>query len=304
MANVFAQTEALAFGKTREQVEADGVPAHQVPHRTFEGNRPTNTILADTLTPETLGKLVALYEHKVFTQGTIWGINSFDQWGVELGKVLAKKIVPELQGDGAARPRQLHRPPHPLVPGAPMIATSIAQSLADHGIPVAEKVLRTAAVYFAVVLLLRIFGKRELAQLNSFDLVVLLLLSNVVQNAMIGPDNTLVGGLIGAVTLLTLNAIVVRVAKSNDTVDALFEGTKTELVRDGKLDDRTIRRLGLRPGDILTTIRRQGASGLDEVASASLYPGGAIVVTLRPGSENATKADIARLERLIGQLGR
>jgi glucose-6-phosphate isomerase len=99
IANVFAQTEALAFGKTRDEVIADGVPDFQVPHRTFEGNRPTNTILADELTPELLGKLVALYEHKVFTQGTIWNINSFDQWGVELGKVLAKKIVPELQGD-------------------------------------------------------------------------------------------------------------------------------------------------------------------------------------------------------------
>jgi len=101
MANVFAQTEALAFGKTREEVIADGVAAPQVAHRTFEGNRPTNTILADELTPEMLGKLVALYEHKVFTQGTIWNINSFDQWGVELGKVLAKKIVPELRADVA-----------------------------------------------------------------------------------------------------------------------------------------------------------------------------------------------------------
>jgi glucose-6-phosphate isomerase len=99
LANVFAQTEALAFGKTRDEVIADGVPDFQVPHRTFEGNRPTNTILAEELTPRILGSLVALYEHKVFTQGTIWNINSFDQWGVELGKVLAKKIVPELQSD-------------------------------------------------------------------------------------------------------------------------------------------------------------------------------------------------------------
>ncbi|HVX62240.1 MAG TPA: glucose-6-phosphate isomerase [Pirellulales bacterium] len=97
MANVFAQTEALAFGKTSEQVAADGVKAFQVPHRTFEGNRPTNTILADRLTPELLGKLIALYEHKVFVQGSIWHINSFDQWGVELGKVLAQRIIPELQ---------------------------------------------------------------------------------------------------------------------------------------------------------------------------------------------------------------
>ena len=97
LANVFAQSEALAFGKTPEQVKAEGTPDWLVPHRVFEGNRPSNTILADRLTPEALGKLVALYEHSVFTQGTIWQINSFDQWGVELGKVLAQRIVPELE---------------------------------------------------------------------------------------------------------------------------------------------------------------------------------------------------------------
>src|SRR3984893_6548077 len=97
MANVFAQTEALAFGKTPEQVKAEGTPEWLVPHRVFEGNRPSNTILADRLTPEVLGKLVALYEHSVFTQGTIWNIDSFDQWGVELGKVLAQRIIPELE---------------------------------------------------------------------------------------------------------------------------------------------------------------------------------------------------------------
>ena len=96
VANVLAQTEALAFGKTREQVEAEGTPARLVPHRVFEGNRPSNTIWADRLTPESLGELVALYEHAVFTQGVIWGIDSFDQWGVELGKVLAQRIIPEL----------------------------------------------------------------------------------------------------------------------------------------------------------------------------------------------------------------
>jgi len=97
LANVFAQTEALAFGKTREQVMAEGTPDWLVPHRMFEGNRPSNTILAERLTPGILGKLVALYEHCVFTQGTIWQINSFDQWGVELGKVLAQRIIPELE---------------------------------------------------------------------------------------------------------------------------------------------------------------------------------------------------------------
>jgi glucose-6-phosphate isomerase len=106
MSNVFAQTEALAFGKTPEQVKAEGTPDWLVPHRVFEGNRPSNIILAQKLTPDTLGKLVALYEHSVFTQGTIWGIDSFDQWGVELGKVLAQRIIPELQG--APEPNLTH----------------------------------------------------------------------------------------------------------------------------------------------------------------------------------------------------
>ncbi len=100
MANFFAQTEALAFGKPAEEVAAEGVPDFQVPHRTFEGNQPTNTIMAERLTPAVLGALIALYEHKVFVQGTIWHINSFDQWGVELGKVLANRIIPELENPG------------------------------------------------------------------------------------------------------------------------------------------------------------------------------------------------------------
>jgi glucose-6-phosphate isomerase len=106
MANVFAQSEALAFGKTADEVKAEGTPDWLVAHRTFEGNRPSNTILADKLTPEMLGKLVALYEHSVFTQGVIWNIDSFDQWGVELGKVLANRIIPELASE--AEPKLAH----------------------------------------------------------------------------------------------------------------------------------------------------------------------------------------------------
>jgi glucose-6-phosphate isomerase len=98
LANVLAQTEALAFGKTAEEVKAEGTPDWLVPHRVFEGNRPSNTLLLDRLTPGALGKLVALYEHNVFTQGVVWNIDSFDQWGVELGKVLAQRIIPELEG--------------------------------------------------------------------------------------------------------------------------------------------------------------------------------------------------------------
>jgi len=103
IANVFAQAEALAFGKTAQQVKAEGTPDWLVPHRVFEGNRPSNVLLAERLTPEILGKLVALYEHSVFTQGVIWNIDSFDQWGVELGKVLAQRIVPELESETAPR---------------------------------------------------------------------------------------------------------------------------------------------------------------------------------------------------------
>ncbi|MCA1599940.1 MAG: glucose-6-phosphate isomerase, partial [Chloroflexi bacterium] len=105
-ANLFAQTEALAFGKTAAQVKAEGTPDWLAPHRTFEGNRPTNTIMAERLTPEILGTLIALYEHSVFTQGTIWDIDSFDQWGVELGKVLAQRIIPELES--AEEPKLAH----------------------------------------------------------------------------------------------------------------------------------------------------------------------------------------------------
>ena len=97
MSNVFAQAEALAFGKTPDEVRAEGTPEELVPHRTFEGNRPSTTILAERLTPRTLGALVALYEHNVFTQASVWDIDPFDQWGVELGKVLAQRIVPELE---------------------------------------------------------------------------------------------------------------------------------------------------------------------------------------------------------------
>jgi glucose-6-phosphate isomerase len=108
LANVFAQTEALAFGKTARQVKAEGTPDWLVPHRVFEGNRPTNAILMKRLTPEALGMLLAMYEHSVFTQGTIWDIDSFDQWGVELGKALAQKIVPELESE--SEPKLRHDP--------------------------------------------------------------------------------------------------------------------------------------------------------------------------------------------------
>ena len=126
--NVFAQAQALAFGKTEEEVRAEGTPEHVVPHRVMEGNRPSNVLLAEILTPRILGALVALYEHSVFTQGAIWDIDSFDQWGVELGKVLAVKIIPELtsQHGARARPRLVDQHAHPPVPRAQGSLTSQA----------------------------------------------------------------------------------------------------------------------------------------------------------------------------------
>jgi glucose-6-phosphate isomerase len=106
IANVFAQAEALAFGKTEQEVKAEGTPDWLVPHRVFAGNRPSNTLLLHRLTPASLGKLVAIYEHNVFTQGALWQIDSFDQWGVELGKALAQRIIPELES--AAEPKLTH----------------------------------------------------------------------------------------------------------------------------------------------------------------------------------------------------
>ena len=130
VANVFAQAEALAFGKSADEVAAEGTPDWLVPHRTFPGNRPSNVLMAERLTPETLGALVALYEHIVFTQGAVWEINSFDQWGVELGKVLAQRIVPELEADGDpelghdALDERAH-PPLPAAAGVPLAAASL-----------------------------------------------------------------------------------------------------------------------------------------------------------------------------------
>jgi len=190
------------------------------------------------------------------------------------------------------------------VPFSPMwiLAAQINSSLFDMGIPVAEKVIRTLAVYLGLVLLLRLAGKREVAQLNSFDLVVLLLLSNVVQNAVIGPDNSLIGGLLGAGILLGINAVVVRVVGSNKAVAAVVEGTATDVVLDGKVDEKSLRRLGLRPNEVMAAIRRQGASSIDEVQHATISPGGVVMVELRKEDENATKGDVARLEQKLDAL--
>ena len=179
---------------------------------------------------------------------------------------------------------------------------SIANDLFTMGVPVADKALRVAGVYLGLLLLLRLAGKRDLAQLNTFDLIVLLLLSNVVQNAIIGPDNSLVGGLIGAFFLITGNSLLVRWARTSDRWTALLEGTPTPIVTDGQVDHAAVARLGLRDADVLAALRRQGADDVTDVASAALEPGGAVLLHLRPDAMDATKGDIARLEAKLDRL--
>ncbi|MGH9045648.1 MAG: DUF421 domain-containing protein [Acidimicrobiales bacterium] len=177
-----------------------------------------------------------------------------------------------------------------------MLSASIGTDLFSMGIPVLEKVIRTAGVYFGLVILLRVGGKRDLAQLNSFDLVVLLLLSNDVQNAVIGNDNSLVGGLLGAAILVTLNAVTVRVARRSSGAVRLFEGTPTTLVEDGRFDERALRHLGMRKAEVMSALRRQGANHLGEVENAVIEAGGVILVRLRPDQEVVKVADLAALE--------
>lgn len=182
------------------------------------------------------------------------------------------------------------------------LLASIPDDLFTVTVPLAEKVLRTIGVYLGILLLLRLAGKRDLAQLNTFDLVVLLLLSNVVQNAVIGNDDSLLGGLLGAVTLVAVNSVVVRIARRSDPVDRLLEGTPTTLAEDGRLDDTVLARLGLREADVVLALRKQGAMSIDDVQRAVLEPGGSILLTLREDAKPATRADVERLEAKLDRL--
>lgn len=172
-------------------------------------------------------------------------------------------------------------------------------------VPLADKLIRTVVVYALLAVILRFVGKRDLAQLNSFDLVVMLLLSNVVQNAVIGPDSSLLGGAIGAVTLVAADSAVVRAIRRSDRLARLLEGTPTVLAHDGRWDPAALRAEGLRLADVDAALRRQNANDVTDVETLSLEPGGAIVATLRPETQAATKADVARLEaKLDALLGR
>jgi uncharacterized membrane protein YcaP (DUF421 family) len=174
--------------------------------------------------------------------------------------------------------------------------------LFDLGVSAPEKILRTVAVYLALALLLRLAGKRDLAQLNSFDLVVMLLLSNVVQNAVIGPDNSLTGGLLGALVLVVFNAVVVRVSVASDGVHRLLEGTSTVLARRGSWDVRALRREGLRREDVDAALRRQNANDVTDTEVVSIEPGGAVVTTLLAQRQSATREDVERLEAKLDAL--
>jgi uncharacterized membrane protein YcaP (DUF421 family) len=165
-----------------------------------------------------------------------------------------------------------------------------------------EKIIRTVAVYAALAVLIRLAGKRDLAQLNAFDLVVVLLLSNVVQNAVIGADNTLHGGLIGATVLIAVNAGVVRLARRNDEVARLLEGTSTTLAFNGEWDRAALAKEGLRQADVDAALRRQSANSVAETRRVSIEPGGAIIATLREDLQTATRADISRVEAKLDEL--
>jgi uncharacterized membrane protein YcaP (DUF421 family) len=169
-------------------------------------------------------------------------------------------------------------------------------------ISVLDKTIRTVVVYVALIVLLRLAGKRDLAQLNSFDLIVVLLLSNVVQNAVIGPDNSLLGGLIGAAVLIAANGFLVHVVRPWRGAGSLLEGRTTVLARGGKWIAGTMRREGVRQADMEAALRRQNAYKIEDVDLLKLEPGGTIVVDLRPGLENATKEDIRRLEAKLDRL--
>ena len=189
-----------------------------------------------------------------------------------------------------------------MAPFAATIMGAMWTDLTHLDISVLDKIIRTVVVYLALIALLRVAGKRDLAQLNSFDLIVVLLLSNVVQNAVIGPDNSLVGGLLGATVLIAANAVLVRWVRPHRRIAGLMEGTTTVLARGGRWIPEALRHEGVRQTDMEAALRRQNAYKVSDVDEVKLEPGGTIVVDLRPELESATKADIERLEAKLDRL--
>jgi uncharacterized membrane protein YcaP (DUF421 family) len=169
-------------------------------------------------------------------------------------------------------------------------------------IPVMEKVLRTVGVYASIVILFRLSGKRGLANLNTFDFVVIFLLSNVVQNAIIGNDDSLTGAAIGAVTLVAVNAALNRWLAGDERAVRLLEGTPTTIIQDGKMLTEALRRLALRPGEIEHALRLQNGDDISDVAVGRLGPDGQLVIELKPSEQNATHADVHRLETRLAAI--
>ncbi|MFI9362789.1 DUF421 domain-containing protein [Kitasatospora sp. NPDC053057] len=171
-------------------------------------------------------------------------------------------------------------------------------------IPIVEKILRTIAVYLLILVLFRLAGKRGLAGLNTFDMVVVFLLSNVVQNAIIGNDNSLLGGAIGAVTLIAVNAAVTRWLARDPRAARVLEGEPTTVVRDGKLVPGALRELALRPSELEHAIRLQNGDNVSDVARARLEPDGQLLVTLKADEQSATKGDVDELRERLAAIER
>jgi uncharacterized membrane protein YcaP (DUF421 family) len=169
-------------------------------------------------------------------------------------------------------------------------------------IPLAEKILRTVLVYVLIAALFRVAGKRGLANLNTFDFVVIFLLSNVVQNAVIGNDTSLTGGVVGAVTLVAVNAVVTRAIASNSRAARLFDGDATTVISDGHVLGRAMRHLGLRRSELDHAVRMQNGDDIAQVKRGSLEPGGQLVLTLKHAEQGATKADIAEVTARLGRI--
>ncbi|MHA6764085.1 DUF421 domain-containing protein [Streptacidiphilus sp. PAMC 29251] len=169
-------------------------------------------------------------------------------------------------------------------------------------VPIAEKVIRTVLVYALLLVLFRVAGKRGLANLNTFDFVVIFLLSNVVQNAIIGADNSLLGGVIGAITLVVVNAAVTSWLARDSRAERLLEGTPTTVIEDGTLLTKALRRLSLRSGEIEQAVRLQNGDGIDDVALGSLGPDGQLVITLKHSEQNATRGDVEALEARLASI--
>jgi uncharacterized membrane protein YcaP (DUF421 family) len=174
------------------------------------------------------------------------------------------------------------------------------------GVSYGDKTLRTIIVYASIVVLLRLAGKRELAQLNTLDLSVVLLLSNVVQNAVIGPDNSLIGGIYGAAVLIAVNALFVRLqaylSDRTPRLERVLEGTPSVLIRDGKLQIRTLRRLALRPADVIVSSRKQGAEHVSDVREMVIAPGGTMLIELKESEEGADRGDVENIRADLARI--